>query len=114
MGPLLTLLVKAIVAGVLVVLFALIGEAVRPKRFAGLFGAAPAIALASLLITALTRGASAAVPFTLGMLAGSAGMVAYCVVCLVTLDRLHALAGSVTAWVAWVLVAGGIYFAVLR
>jgi hypothetical protein len=70
--------------------------------------------LASLLITALTWGAPAAVPFTVGMLAGSAEMVAYCLVWLVALDRLHALAGSVTAWAAWMVVAGGIYFAVLR
>jgi hypothetical protein len=48
------------------------------------------------------------------MLAGSAGMLAYCLVCLVTLDRLHALAGSLTAWAAWFVVAGGIYFAVVR
>lgn len=114
MSGLLTLAIKAFVAGAMVVLFALIGEAVKPKRFAGLFAAAPAIALASLLITVLTKGAPAAVPLTVGMLADSAGMVAYCLVALFTLDRFHALAGSLTAWAAWFLVAGAIYFTVLR
>lgn len=70
--------------------------------------------LAALVVKALSKGAPASVPFTVGMLAGSAGMLAYCLVCLVTLDRLHALAGSLTAWAAWFVVAGGIYFAVVR
>src|SRR5205807_9417871 len=97
----------------MVVLFALIGEAVKPKRFAGLFAAAPAIALASPLITALARGAPAAVPFTLGMLAGSAARGASRLVCPVTSVLLPAPTGSRTAGVAGVSDAGAIESAML-
>jgi hypothetical protein len=41
-------MVRFIVGGFLVSLFAIIGDVVRPKSFAGLFGAAPSIALATL------------------------------------------------------------------
>ena len=41
------LVVRFLVGGVLVSTFALLGEIFRPKSFAGLFGAAPSIALAT-------------------------------------------------------------------
>jgi hypothetical protein len=47
---------KAIAGGVLVVLFALLGEGLRPKWFAGLFAAAHSVALASLLVTVIDKG----------------------------------------------------------
>jgi hypothetical protein len=105
---------KTLVGGAAVVAFSLIGEAGRPKRFSGLFAAAPSVALASLAITALAKGGSATVPYAQGMLIGSAGMVAYCLVSLYLIDRLHALAGSLLSWLAWFVVAIGLYFAVGR
>jgi hypothetical protein len=41
-------MVRFIVGGLLVSLFAIIGDVVRPKSFAGLFGAAPSVTLATL------------------------------------------------------------------
>ena len=38
--------------------FAAVGDVVRPKSFAGLFGAAPSIAIATLLIALLKQGPS--------------------------------------------------------
>ena len=38
-------------------MFAAFGDVLRPKSFAGLFGAAPSIALATLLITLSQKGA---------------------------------------------------------
>ena len=105
---------KAIVGGLAVVAFSLLGQAGHPKRFAGLFSAAPSVALASLAMTLMTRGPDATVPYAQGMLIGSAGMIAYCVVSLLLIDRLHALLGSVLAWLAWVAVAGGLFLALGR
>jgi uncharacterized membrane protein (GlpM family) len=105
---------KAVVGGIAVVAFSLIGQACHPKRFAGIFSAAPSIALASLAMTAVARGAGATVPYAQGMLIGSAGMVAYCLVSLYLIDRLHALLGSILAWLAWFAVAGSLYLAVGR
>lgn len=105
---------KAVIGGLAVVAFSLIGEAGRPKRFAGLFSAAPSVAIASLAITVIAKGANGTVPYARGMLIGSAGMLAYCLVSLFLLERLHALLGSLLAWLAWFAVAGGIYFMVMR
>ena len=105
---------KALTGGIAVVAFSLIGQAGHPKRFSGLFAAAPSVALASLAMTVLSKGAGATVPYAQGMLIGSAGMVAYCLVSLVLINRLHALVGSSLAWLAWLAVAGGLYAAAGR
>lgn len=45
------LLLRFLIGGVVVSAFALCGDLLRPKSFAGLFGAAPSVALASLALT---------------------------------------------------------------
>src|ERR1700687_4243106 len=42
------------VRGVVVSLFAILGDPLKPKSFAGLFGAAPSVALATLGLTIVT------------------------------------------------------------
>jgi hypothetical protein len=51
-------LLKGLVGGTLVVLFALVGEVVRPRRLAGITSAGPSVAAAGLLVTLLTSGAT--------------------------------------------------------
>ncbi|TMD20092.1 MAG: DUF3147 family protein [Chloroflexi bacterium] len=109
-----SVLLKALVGGLAVVGFSLIGHGGHPKRFAGLVSAAPSVAVASLAITVVLKGADATVPYAQGMLIGSAGMVAYCLASLYLIERLHALVGSILAWLAWLLVAGGLYVALER
>jgi uncharacterized membrane protein (GlpM family) len=106
--------IKVLISGLAVVAFSLIAECARPKRFAGLFAAAPSVALVSLAITAANKGANSTVPYARGMLIGSAGMFAYCLVSLFLIARLHALAGSIIAWIAWFVVAGALYLLVGR
>jgi uncharacterized protein DUF3147 len=100
---------KGLLGGIAVVALSLVGQAGHPKRFAGLFSAAPSVAFASLLLTVWARGNAAAVPYARGMLIGSAGMIAYCLVSLFLIARLHAFLGSILSWLAWLLVAGGLY-----
>jgi hypothetical protein len=107
-------LLKALAGGIFVVVFSAIGQVVRPKRFAGIFAAAPSIAAAGLLLAVLTRGLREGVNEAEGMMLGTAAMVVYCAVSLVTVERLHALAGSTVAWLAWALVAGGLYLVFFR
>jgi uncharacterized protein DUF3147 len=102
---------KALSGGLAVIGFSLVGEAGHPKRFAGLVAAAPSVALASLAITVVSKGAHGAGPYAEGMLIGSAGMLAYCLVSLILIERLHALVGSLLSWLAWLIVAGGLYLA---
>jgi hypothetical protein len=41
-------------------------------------------------------------------------MLAYCLVSIYLVERLHALLGSILAWLAWIVVAGGLYLVVGR
>src|SRR5580700_1059163 len=50
------LIFRFLTGGVMVSAFAFLGDIFRPKSFAGLFGAAPSIALATLALTILTDG----------------------------------------------------------
>lgn len=114
MSPVLFIGIKALAAGLLVITFSLLGAVLNPKRFAGLFSAAPAVALASLLLTSVVKGPSSAIPQTTGMIMGSLAMIVYCAITLFTVDRFRALLGSVAAWLAWFAVAGGLYLIVER
>jgi hypothetical protein len=49
---------RLLIGGLAVSFFAALADVVRPKSFAGLFGAAPSIALATLTLTVSERGAS--------------------------------------------------------
>ena len=96
---------KGLAGGCLVVVFALVSEALEPKRFAGLFGAAPAVALAGLVIVLLDKGTHDAHEDAVGMLAGCAGMIAYAAAAVTLLRRLTATRAAATALVAWVVPA---------
>ncbi len=105
MNPVLLLAVRALVGGALVVVFALVGEVVKPKRFAGVFGAAPSVALANLAIIAAAEGTPKALHETRGMIAGGVAMVAACAVAIWSVRRLGALRGTAVMCAAWLVVA---------
>lgn len=54
------LLLRFLIGGSVVSLFAIAGDVFRPKSFAGLFGAAPSVALATLALTVWQRSAGSA------------------------------------------------------
>lgn len=85
--------------------FALVSQGLAPKRFAGLFSAAPAVAIAGLAIVLLDKGAHDAHENALGMIAGSAGMIAYAAAAIPLLRRLRASRAAAAAMAAWLLVA---------
>jgi uncharacterized membrane protein (GlpM family) len=105
MHELLILAIKGLAGGLLVVGFALLSEALEPKRFAGLFSAAPAVALAGLAVVLLDKGHHAAHQNAVGMVAGSAGMVAYALCAIPLLRRLKASSAAVAAIGPWVIIA---------
>jgi uncharacterized membrane protein (GlpM family) len=108
------IVIRALVGGTFVVAFALISETLKPKEFAGIFSAAPSVALASLLLTILTRGPGAAASGTEGMVVAAFGMMAYCLASVVLVRRLGAMIGSLAAFPAWLVVAVGGYLIFLR
>lgn len=112
MGEVGSLALRAVAGGTLVVAFALIGEAVSPKAFSGLFSAAPSVALASLAITLLFQGTAKARQASIGMVVGGVAMAACCILAAVAIPKLGAWRGSVVAWMGWFTVAFGLYWAV--
>jgi hypothetical protein len=51
------MIVRAVLGGFVVSSFALLGDVLKPKSFAGLFGAAPSVALATLALAVHKHGA---------------------------------------------------------
>jgi uncharacterized membrane protein (GlpM family) len=109
----LILALKGLAGGSLVTAFALLSEGFSPKRFAGLFSAAPAVAIASLVIVLMDKGAPDAHKNTVGMLAGAAGMSVYAATTVPLMRRVRAGRAALTALAAWFVVAGFVAVPVL-
>jgi hypothetical protein len=104
--PLLAVLAaRAVLAGLLVVFFSLVGEVVKPKRFAGVFGAAPSVALGNLALVVAVEGTATAAIESRAMIAGGVAMMVACAVGVVAVRRLRALRGAVVIAAAWIAVA---------
>lgn len=71
------LILRFFIGGVVVSVFALMGDLFKPKSFAGLFGAAPSVALATLSLTVATEGAAYAAIEAHSMMAGAIAFFAY-------------------------------------
>jgi hypothetical protein len=98
------ILVKAVNGGLFVVSFAVLGEMLQPKRFAGIFGASPAIALANLLVIALVKGDTSARNAASGMIAGAVALAVACAAVIPAVRRWGAMRGSVLLWGVWMVV----------
>jgi hypothetical protein len=89
--------------------FATLGDTLRPKSFAGLFGAAPSIALATLLMTLSHKGAPFAALEGRSMIVGAFALAAYSWVVCVLLKKylLSSWTATTAAMVIWFVAALG-------
>ena len=71
------ILIRFLVSGAVVSGFAIIGDVLKPKSFAGLFGAAPSVGLATLGLTVATEGPSYAATEARSMMAGAVAFFFY-------------------------------------
>ena len=71
------LIIRFFIGGVVVSLFALLGDILRPKSFAGLFGAAPSIALATIGLTIAKSGPLYAATEARSMMLGATAFFVY-------------------------------------
>jgi uncharacterized membrane protein (GlpM family) len=71
------ILVRFLIGGAVVSAFAIMGDVLKPKSFAGLFGAAPSVALATLGLAIVTEGPSYAATEAHSMIAGAIAFFAY-------------------------------------
>jgi hypothetical protein len=102
--------VRFLVGGVAVSAFAMLGDMLRPKSFAGLFGAAPSVALATLGIAVCRHGATYATQQSWAMTAGAIALAVYSIfVChLLIRARLRAAPATLLSLVVWLIVAFGL------
>jgi hypothetical protein len=109
-----TLAAKAVNGGLFVVLFSLIAEMIMPKRFAGLFSAAPSVALANLIVVIISKGQGEGIADTHGMVIGAFALSLSCLVGVAAVRRYRALAGSSVLLLAWLAAALAGYAGFLR
>jgi hypothetical protein len=109
------LLVRFLIGGVVVSLFAMLGDILRPKSFAGLFGAAPSIALATVGLTIHHQGKGFAVLEARSMMLGAFAFFVYTVCVCWMLRRYRPAALLVTAALMpiWFTVSLGLWFLIL-
>jgi Protein of unknown function (DUF3147) len=100
-------LLRFIIGGLTVSLFAVIADVLRPKSFAGLFGAAPSVALATLGLAFYKHGGTYVAVEGRSMILGALALAAYSLVVCQLLMRANwsALKATVAALAVWIVVA---------
>jgi hypothetical protein len=109
-------ILRFLAGGIAVTAFAALGDILRPKSFAGLFGAAPSIALATLIITLSQKGAHFAAVEGSTMILGALALAAYSWAVCVLLKKFMMSAWSATlaALIVWFVVSFGITAALFQ
>jgi len=109
------LMIRFLVGGVVVSFFAILGDALKPKSFAGLMSAAPSVALATISLTILKKGKSYAAIEAQSMLLGAAAFLFYaCLISQVLMRRKWPVLVTTLASLApWFGFALGFWFLVL-
>jgi hypothetical protein len=110
------MLFRFVVGGLFVSGFAILGNLFKPKSFAGLFAAAPSLALATLALTIATEGKSYATTEARSMLAGAVAFFFYARLVMILLSRYRATAKLVTPTflILWLLVAITVCFVAFK
>ncbi len=109
-------IVRFFCGGVCVSLFAMIGTILKPTSFAGIFSAAPSVALATLSLTIAHQGRSYASIECRSMMVGAVAFWAYSLAVsrLLMLGRLSALAAASISMIAWGAAVSFLWVAFLR
>jgi hypothetical protein len=107
---------RFLVGGLIVSLFAALADVLKPKSFAGLFGAAPSVGLATLALTMVAEGKSYASTEARSMAAAATAFLAYACVTyhLMMRFRWRAFRASVTTLALWFAISFGLWLAFLR
>ncbi len=97
------LLARFLIGGAFVSFFAVVSEIFRPKSFAGLFGAAPSVALATLALTISQKGKAYAAIEAHFMIFGALAFCCYAMAACWILRRYkpHALTATLALMPIW-------------
>jgi hypothetical protein len=103
--------IRFLIGGAVVSAFSMLGDVLKPKSFAGLFGAAPSVALATLGIAIYQHGAAYAGSQSLSMMAGAVALLIYSMlVCQLPMRaRMRALPAAIVSVIVWVIAAFGLW-----
>ena len=107
---------RFLIGGAVISAFALLGDVLRPKSFAGLFGAAPSIALATMGMTIARHGKEYAATEARSMVLWA---IAFCIFAYVVSQALvryrrSTMATTIVLMPVWLGVSFGLYWVVLR
>jgi len=110
------LFLRFVVGGLAVSLFAVLGDMLKPKSFAGLFGAAPSVALASLGLAVAQHGKTYAAQEARSMVLGAIAFAVYAWIVsrLLFKTRLPVLAATLASLSIWLASALGLSAGLLR
>ncbi len=110
------LLIRFIVGGAVVSFFAAFGDAVKPKSFAGLFAAAPSVAMATLGLAIVADGKLFAAVEARSMIWGAVALFLYATVAmrLMRKYKMGAASASISALTIWTICAIGAWYMLLR
>ncbi len=105
------LLARFFLGGLLVSLFSVVGGLFKPKTFAGIFGAAPSVALATLILASAKKGPRYLAAEGEAMLLGGVAFIIYSFILFLVVRRFHlpAWLEAGLAWSAWLAVAFGLW-----
>ncbi|MGC1869822.1 MAG: DUF3147 family protein [Acidobacteriaceae bacterium] len=97
------ILLRFLIGGAAVAVFSFIGCLFSPKSFAGLFGAAPSVALATLFLTVSHSGKQYAAIETRSMIGGAIAFLlyAFCVSLILSTKRFSALSATLASMPVW-------------
>src|SRR5690242_8847527 len=110
------LALRVVLGGVVVCAFAAAGEAFKPKTLAGMFGAAPSVALVTLAIAFSTHPGSSVATEARSMLCGGLGIGSSSVawVAMVRWRAVPMWAGVLACWMTWAAASFGLLFVIER
>lgn len=110
------LLLRFLIGGAVVSVFSAISQVIKPQSFAGVFGAAPSVALATLGLTFILKPAADVAKEGHAMLAGAVALCVYClfVAWLFLHLKHHPILEAMVPWLLWFAVAFGLWGSLLR
>ncbi len=110
------LVIRCFIGGVVVSLFAILGDVIKPKSLAGISAAAPAVALATLVLTVHSKGVGYTALECRSMLAGSVAYLIFAVAVSFVQMRLKpkAMAGAAALLPLWCVAAAVLWAVWLR
>jgi hypothetical protein len=105
---------RFLLGGDIVPTLAIVGTLFRPPTFAGVFGSAPSVAIATLTIAFANQGPSYVTTEAQSMALGAVGLLAYSVACVwgVGRPRIPVWVGAALCWMVWLMVTFALVAAV--